>query len=231
MNKWLYFLSGLILGAAGGAVGHHIYMVKKLDKYTDEEIEEYEDISEEYLRSGEDEVNPDKTNTGREHGPITAKQRDEIRSKLKKNWEKTTNYASMYSGANEHPVDSDEDEEIDISEESNDSEEIEAIEEALDATMNHEANKNKKPRIISYEAVTDLPSYIEQEDLFYYMDDDILANEAEEELDPETFVGDALRKYGFAYNDETEIYVMNYQLDTCYCITKVNSAFADVKTT
>lgn len=229
MNKWLYFLSGLVLGAAGGVVAHHFYMVKKLGKY-EELAEEYDDIAEEYLRS-EDEVNPDKTNTGRESGTMSSKQREEIRNKLQKNWEGTTNYAAMYN--NDHPVDSDEDDGSDYyedsEEEEEETEEMKDLERALDATLDHQANKDKPPKIISYDAVAELPAHIEQCDLFYYKDDGILANEAEEELDPETFIGDALYKYDFADNDETEIYVMNYALDTCYCVTKVNSAFENMK--
>lgn len=229
MNKWLYFLSGLVLGAAGGVAAHHFYMVKKLSKY-EELAEEYDDIAEEYLRS-EDEVNPDKTNTGRESGTMSSKQREEIRNKLQKNWEGTTNYAAMYN--NDHPVDSDEDDAPDYyedsEEEEEETEEMKDLERALDATLDHQANKDKPPKIISYDAVAELPAHIEQCDLFYYKDDGILANEAEEELDPETFIGDALYKYDFADNDETEIYVMNYALDTCYCVTKVNSAFESMK--
>lgn len=233
MNKWLYFLSGIAIGAVSGVVGHKLWINYKEQKEFEENFEEYEDISDEYLRH-ESEVNPNETNTGRESGAITAQQRDEIRAKLKKNYEGTTNYASMYKGDNaaeeEHPVDSDEDEPGDEYFEDSEESEDDILKEAeVNATLEHEKNKNKPPKIISYDAVTELPEYIEQCDLFYYTGDDVLANEAEEELDPETFVGDALWKYGFSDNDEHEIYVMNYALDTCYCVMKVNGAFADLK--
>lgn len=227
MNKWLYFVSGLVLGAISGAVGYRTYRYYKDRKEFEDHFDEYEDISEEYLRSS-DEVNPE-TNTGRENGSISSQERDEIRRKLQTNHSMTTNYAEMYK---EHPVDSDEDEDSEEpgDEYFEDSDEEEVLNEAeMNATLEHAKNKNKPPKIISYDAVVDLPEYIEQCDLFYYSGDGVLTNEGEEELDPETFIGDALYKYNFANNDETEIYVMNYQFDTCYCVTKVNSFFSDIK--
>ena len=77
-NKWLYFLSGVTLGVIGGIIGHRAYLnyrIKKDEKY----FEEYEDIAEEYLRSDDSEVNPSEN------------EMDEIRTKLQKNYEETTN--------------------------------------------------------------------------------------------------------------------------------------------
>lgn len=231
MSKLLYFVSGFVLGAAGGALAHKLYLDYTYKKENQDLYDTYEDIDERYLRK--DEVNPTESNTGRENGPISSQEREEIRRKLQTNHDITTNYAEMYKGSEEHPVDSDEDDPEEPGPEyfeDEESEEIQQMENSLDATLEHEANKKKPPKIISYEAVTELPNYIEQDDLFYYVDDDILANEAEEELDPETFIGDALWKYDFANNDETEIYVMNYALDTCYCVTKVHASYAATKT-
>lgn len=228
-NKYLYFVSGLVLGAIGGALGYKAYADKKAEKEA-EELAAYNDILDGYERKIE-EVNPDeeRTNTGRENGAISPSEREEIKKKLKNNLQQTTNYAQMYksnSVSNDAPFDEEDDED------NIDSEEIEQMERDLDATMEHQKNKNKKPKIISYDAIAELPTYVEQANLFYYMGDGVLANEEEEELtDEETFVGDALHKYGFVDedNDETEIYVMNYALDVCYTITKVQGSFSDLK--
>lgn len=229
MNKYkvLYFLSGFSLGGVLGALAYKIYSDKKREK---ESAEEYDNILRGYQRTTE--VNPEETNTGRDSGILSQEEREKIKERLQKNLKETTNYAAMYSAETEHPVDSDEElDEADYAEPDPDEpEEIDEDEEAAyDATVEHQKNRNKKPKIISYEAVADLPAYIEQRNLFYYIRDNVLANEEEEELEPEAFVGDALWKYDFANNDETEIYVMNYELDTCYTVTKVQGAFADLK--
>lgn len=232
-SKILYFVSGLVIGAISGAFGYKLYNDHKVSKFQKEALDTYDDLLEGYQRT---EVNPDeertdeeRTNTGREKGVISQSEREAIKEKLVRNQQQTTNYAEMYNGnsasADVPDEGSDEEEELD-------SDEIEEMEAALDATFEHQKNKNKKPKIISYEAIAELPTYVEQSNLFYYMGDGVLANEEEEELtDAETFVGDALHKYGFADedNDETEIYVMNYALDTCYTVTKVQGSFKDLK--
>ena len=232
MNKYkvLYFLSGFSLGGVLGALAYKIYSDKKREK---ECVEEYNDILQGYQRTTE--VNPEETNTGRDKGTLSSEERAQIKERLQKNLKETTNYAAMYSAETEHPVDSDEElDEADYVEPEPD-DPLDGVDEeaddAYDATIEHQKNRTKKPKIISYDAVTELPSYIDQANLFYYVRDGILANEEEEELEPEAFVGDSLWKYDFANNDETEIYVMNYELDMCYTITKVQGAFADMKTT
>ena len=240
-NNILYFALGAVVGGAAGWFAHRLYIAATIDKRL-EAIEQgrYDDILSGYERKDEAEVNPEKTNTGRENGILSQDEREKIKKQLQTNLKETTNYASMYSVSSaaetEHPVDSDEEiDEADYPEEEEedeeDSEEIEATEAALDATFEHQKNKNKKPKIISYEALEELPAYIDKRDLYYYMRDGVLANDEEEELVPEDFIGDALTKYGFSDydNDETEIYVMNYAYDVCYTVIKVQGAFADLK--
>lgn len=92
----------------------------------------------------------------------------------------------------------------------------------------YQKKKGRRPRIISSEKYSSLPGNIEQAVMYYYTNDDTLADENEEVIDdPETFVGDCLTKYGFADNDETIIFVMNYNLATCYEIQKVEAAWGD----
>lgn len=217
MNKLLYFLLG---GAVGAGITYY-FMKKEIDSLVDEinEFNEYNDISGRYKN---DEETDDGVN------PLSDEERNDIREKLNKNYEGTTSYASMYNKKvsedvedelieNEHPEDSDEDE---LTEEQ---------EEALSATEEHRKNKNKPPKIISEEAVADLPSYIDNELLYFYTEDGVLVNEEEEELDPSMFIGDALTKYGFESNDEEKIFVMNYALDVCYEVAKIRGAWEDVK--
>lgn len=119
----------------------------------------------------------------------------------------------------EHPVDSDEDE--------MDSETSQRFNSGLDITNNYYKNKNKKPRIISTKELGDLPQSVDECELAYYTESNILVDA--ENLEPidnvEFFIGDALTKYGFADNSESYIFVMNYTLNTVYQIIKIRGEF------
>lgn len=98
-------------------------------------------------------------------------------------------------------------------------------EEAFDE---HRKNMNKPPKIISAEAYSNLPAYIEQEVLYFYAYDEVLCDENEEEIDePAILIGDALTKYDFVDSDERILFVMNYATDTCYEIQKVDASWTD----
>lgn len=121
----------------------------------------------------------------------------------------------------EHPVDSDEDED------EMDSETSKRYHEGLDLTQEYHKNKNKKPRIISVNELSDLPQTVDEVELAYYTESCVLVDA--ENLEPidnvEFFIGDALTKYGFADNSESYIYVMNYALNTVYQILKIRGEF------
>ena len=82
---------------------------------------------------------------------------------------------------------------------------------AMDATEEHRKNKNRPPKIISAEAVGELPAYFNHETFLFYPDDQVLTDSDDNEIpDPETYIGDALTKYDFDMNDEKVIFVLNY---------------------
>lgn len=98
-------------------------------------------------------------------------------------------------------------------------------EEAFDE---NQKNKNKPPKIISSEAYANLPSYVDQDVLYFYSYDEILCDDNEDPVEePERLIGDALTKYDFTNSDERIIFVMNYALDTCYEIQKVDASWED----
>lgn len=93
--------------------------------------------------------------------------------------------------------------------------------EAEAAHDRHQRDKNKKPKIISFEDAMELNNTIESETLYFYSYDEVLCEENGDVIeDPGLFVGDCLEKYGFVQNDEEAIYVMNYELDTCFEVVK-----------
>lgn len=92
-----------------------------------------------------------------------------------------------------------------------------------------EKNKNKPPKIISAEAVGELPAYIENKVLYLYNWDETVVDDEENVIDhPEELLGDCLEQYDFYDSDERIIFVMNYSLDTCYEIQKVDASWEDV---
>lgn len=100
-------------------------------------------------------------------------------------------------------------------------------EEAFD---DHQRNKNKPPKIISAEAYGELPAHIEKKVLYFYAYDETVVDEDNDDeplTEPERLIGDALTEYGFIDNDERIIFIMNYALDTCYEIQKIDASWSD----
>lgn len=226
-TKLIYFVAGVVTGTIGAVVAqkahffftHRKYEIKEPDfdisEYDIDEDEEDEKYSEEYLHTDCSEMSEEES--------------EEIKEKLQNNLERTTHYAKMYRAKDfeEKQIAEENGEEFDdeVDEEDEDMN-VEGLQWDVEANEDHQKNRGKAPRIISYEATLDIPDYIEMRDLYYYYHDTILANEEGEILDPDIFTGDCLYKFGFDSNpDEELIYVMNYRLDTCYTIHKVLTGF------
>lgn len=97
-----------------------------------------------------------------------------------------------------------------------------------EAFEEHQKNKNRPPKIISADAYGELPAHIDKEVLYFFAQDEMLTDDNEEPVEePERLVGDALTRYGFNESDEMIIFVMNYNLDTCYEIQKLDSSWTD----
>lgn len=222
----LLFVGGIVIGGTAGIFGTNKYYQNKYQKQYEEDrtyLEEYYHRTDEYAREShdEDDVNSsedfdDTVNAEtRSGGRMSDEERAEIKRKLNKNWEGTTNYAGMYRGgrAEINPID-----DAAESENSLDQEEEDVFDD-------HQKNKNRPPKIISEETFNELPEHIEKEVLFYYTYDEVMCTEENVEIqDPETLIGDALTRFGFGLNENEEqrIFVMNYSLDTCYDIQKIN---------
>lgn len=189
------FISGLLIGCGIGAFAYKYYVDHKYDtEYVDEKKEEKPAQNE-----NKEEIKETKERTKR--------YKEELNKKDKKP---------------EHPVDSDEDEEMDA-------ETSKLYNEGLKMTEDYNKNKDKKPEIISIDKLGDLPPSVGEVELVYYTENCVLAEA--ETLEPidniEFFIGDALDKYGFAdeNNSEMYIYVMNYHLNTVYQIIKIRGKF------
>lgn len=208
----LFALGGLAAGLVTGVFGTNRYFQKKYEDICNSRIEEIEmeDRFNEYRRTGgtpnlEEDGEPDSkvSNKGRENGPLTKEQRDEIRSRLNQNWEGTTNYAGIYKEKKE----------------SIDPAELEHPEEDAPKEI-------IKPRIISAERMMELPETTENICFFYYTENEVVTDEEDVPVEnPERLLGDCLDKYGFRTNEEIMIFVYNQDLDSCYEVQKVFGSY------
>ena len=103
-------------------------------------------------------------------------------------------------------------------------------EEELSRFVNEMARQKRPPKLITFEAFdNEYRGVYEKETLYYYVYDDVLATEDEEEVtDVASLVGDALDKFGFRDNNEEVIYVRNFVLMTDYEIIKAWAEFGNL---
>lgn len=100
-------VSGIVIGGAAGVLGTRKYFWDKYQKRYEEDrdaLEKYYNKVDEYSRENreeEDDQNASEETNSRPAGRMTPEERAAIKEKLNKNWEGTTNYASMYKGDRE----------------------------------------------------------------------------------------------------------------------------------
>lgn len=225
----IIFGSGLIVGAGSGILATMHYFKKKYSDIADQQItemEEYYQKTDEYSRNNlgydDAEINPVED---RSQGVLSESAREEIKEKLLKNHIETTNYAAIYKSKEDNGTTERVNPEVKMEEdfdyELEDDPEGE-LNEAEIATINHQRNKDKPPKIISVDEYENLPPEIDTQTLYFYDLDETLVDDNDEEIeDPSRLIGDALTKYDFIDSDEKTIFVFNPALDTAYEIQRV----------
>lgn len=244
-DNLLFLIGGIAIGAVAGVFGSKEYWKKKFQDEADKEIDdlrEYYGIKSSYQRSeiGKNYDNlSENAENGRENGVLSPEKRQEIKEKLDKNHAETTNYARIYSDKRKERanLDSQNDEktdgfdqeiadDLDKNEEENGQELSDDDMEAKAIYDDHQANKDRKPRVISAETLNDLPEYYETRDLYYYSYDETITDENNEEVEvPELLLGDCMEKYDFVNNDEEVMYVQNFSFGKVFIIHKLFSSF------
>lgn len=210
MNKGITFSIGFIVGGIIGVLGSKTYFEKKYQKITDDTIADMEDY---YQRT--DEYARKLTELTEEEVEALTADRRTRKESIRKNSSKSekTDYTKYYKSEDR--------------DEKDDEEEGPTPED--EANEYHEKNKNRKPRIISVEALGELPAHYEEEALIYYTLDDTLVGEDDEVIENvEMTVGDCLTKYDFAHSEEQIIFVQNFALDKVYEITKCEMSYTEI---
>lgn len=230
LNKSIIFVGGLVIGAAGGVLTTMTYFKNKYSKIADQQISEmseYYQYRDTYARPNADdlvedeaEVNPVNNNEDRSQGVLSAEAREEIKQKLIRNHEVTTNYAKIYE--EQHPdlfkqAAMMTDEEIEANEEPDILEQV---------NREHQLHKDDPPKIISVDEFDNLPPHIDRETLFFYNLDETLVDDEDDVIDdPAVLVGNALNNSDWIDSGEDMLFVYNPHIDTAYEIQRVDEAW------
>lgn len=192
-----------------------------------------------------------KSNTGRENGALYSKDRDDICKAT--DCKDRTNYSKMFKNSKKGTVLTDErsammqdvsnvdfdektttnyvvkDEELLAEGEYPEEDEDEfdgTEEEENEINEAYQRDRDRDPRIISFDKMAELDASYENRTLFFYMYDDTVVDEDDNIVDePHLLLGDCLEKYGFVDNEEKLIFVQNFKLRTVYEVEKVWKSF------
>lgn len=241
IKEILLFSGGLIIGIAGGIIGTKVILEKKLDKkYQDKADKEILEAMEKHFKDGaskkEPAKEPDKDSIT---DPGVASQAERAVQKEQEKKNQKVDYTSFSENGVERPDDmitkpkktivepediEDEDEEDEI--EKWDRQQEENYIKDIRETERWNRERNESPKIIKRENYGEYP-LIERAELLYYQENDklVFADNEEEIIDTEFYVGNCLIKYGFKHNQEKTIYVRNSYMGYDFEITKKPGAF------
>lgn len=231
IKDFVIFAAGAMVGCAGGVFGAGLYFKKKFEVKADEEIASMEKYYKSQMEELVSLVGDDTSASEDQVVKISGEEQSEIKKKLVKNYEQTTNYAQAYKAKSLAHKEGDEwvldDPPVFDEEFEDDGPQVSPVEADIEESgENHKANRNRPPRIISVDDLEDVPAYYDQKTLFYYTIDEALTDEEDELVDePALLLGDCLDKYNFRESDEKVIFVQNFALDTIYEVTKVVSSY------
>ncbi|MBP5598436.1 MAG: hypothetical protein J6Y02_23920 [Pseudobutyrivibrio sp.] len=237
MNKYYIFSGfiGFVIGAIAGGGTIYVRQKRKYEKILEEygvnDIPEDRSIEIEKARKKffEEQHKADSeenSNDGKEDEELVYNL-SEIKAKLKKNKQVTTDYAKMYSAG--ELVDTKAEQGEPDPEEEADGEDEEEKDERTASNIFKEIKKNygRAPRIVKEEDVDDEHEGWDISSLFLYSNG-VVTDEDDNVIDGEeleTMVGDCLTKYDFVHSNEKIIYVQCFKLNTFYEINKFNKPF------
>ena len=209
MKASVAFVSGLVVGAAGGVIFGATYMKNKIEEVIEERVdEEVKNFIDDYFARKEEDDEPEEESDISESETYNS-----LHENLKQNYHKPDPSKIFRDPLMEHPEEPEE--ESDILEES-------------PVKKPKEDDEMKEPRLISEDKFDDGDDTYSKETLYFYQDDDVLTDEDEHELDNELeYLGNTLDKFGFRDNDEQLIHVRNEEKKTDYEVIKVFAAFRD----
>lgn len=231
MNKWFCFAGGVLIGGLLGYFGGKKLAEKQANERADEEIEEMRRYYERKSKYDGHCCNGD--TCGKNVERSTDEDSETYETVQYESEERVGNqidYSKCYKpGSAQTDLVS---KEVNVPNEDEPKEDEESELERATQQVEEEAeerrmNQNRSPKIISAEAVNELPPYVTMQVLYYFPETDVLMDEDDHMVgeggDYGHLVGNCLEKYGFGDDDNLEkiIFVRNYNLDACYEIQKM----------
>ena len=242
-KNFVYLFCGVAIGGIVGVTSTVIFLKKRMMKELDrrvEEMEAYYKKSDEYdKKKRAPSQKPSyadastESNTGRENGILTGKERVDICKPTDCKEDSKTDYKGAFQGsktenyivkdgemrpaADEELLAESEYPEEDLDEENDPEKEM---------FESYQKDRGREPRIISFDKMGELDASYDNQVLYFYMYDDTIVDEEDNVIDePHLLLGDCLEKYGFVDNDEKMIFVQNFALRTVYEVEKVWKSF------
>lgn len=222
-----YFIGGVLLGGILGGTGAWFATKKRYEKVLDAKVQEMSNeiakidpfapkVKMEEKAVKKVEVNKAEVKTD----IITPVSTDDVK-KFKEESKSKVNYSAAYENSEvETKATSIFDLMKDVEEVDDD--EIDEDDPTID--FHSRADLHSDPFVISADAAGDIPDNYESETLFYYVPNDVLVDEYDEEIDePGKCVGNLLTESGFKDKDNLSrhLYIQNPRLNVIYDIQKV----------
>lgn len=191
------FAGGLLIGTVSGyQVAKKRYVAIKEQQI--EELKRMGEIKEEYRTGKTEENDEEKPEESRESGILSSETRSALKHLRKKNNPKDrVPYDKYYGNDGVDPAEKESPEEI---------------------AETHLEHIDDPPELVDEEALGEVPAWVETETLFYYVAEDHLVDEDEEDVvNPEYHVGDILKNFDWGSEDYGNIlYIWNHAFDTLY---------------
>lgn len=220
-----YFIGGLVAGTLVGGICGWIVTKKRDEKILEDKIRE---MSDEVAKVDPFAPKTKKAETKKSQN-IESEEKtninyDDVANLVRENKNKSThkiNYSSYYDDS-EDDISKNQENIFDLMKNVNEVEDDEDEEIKTDVEFHKVSDLHSEPVIITSDEAGDVPENYESEILFYYVHDDVVVDEYDDEVsEPERLVGNLLESSGFKKNIERHLYVKNPRLNVIYDIQKV----------
>ena len=222
-----YLIGGIIGGSIAGSVITWVVTKKKYEKDLDNKIKEMSDeiakvdpfapTKKESKSNKFDEKKDEKKDKNPEVNETVSY--EDVLSTIKtakKESKSKIDYTKSYDSSNDE-IPENQETFFDLMK---DAEEID--DEETEVEFHNKKDLSSDPVIISADEAGDVPNNYESEVLFYYVSNDVLIDEYDDQIDdPSKLVGDLIESSGFKKNIDRHLYVKNSRLCTVYDIQKV----------
>ena len=230
-NNIGYFIGGALLGSVIGAVGGIIITKRKCDKETAAQIEQMSaEIAkvDPYAPGNYNKMDkPVKmdvpearvTSTGDVAIPTEEEITSAVREFKKVGGPGKVDYTAAYDGTS---TEGKQESIFDLMKETDEVDDEEDEDDEISMDIHSRADLHSDPVVISADEAGDVPDNYESEVLYYYVQNDVLVDDYDDEItDPEKLVGNLLDVSGFKKNLDRHLYVKNPRISYIYEIQKV----------